>query len=327
MKRVGFATLVLFAGTASVAPPRPAAAHEASVTVVELSEVQSGRFSVRITGSQAQLTETPTPIFPEHCTYTDPLLECGKRGLVGTLSLERLGASQSAALFRIRYTTGRTQVHTVTPAQPTLKLTPIGGTEGFERSLRVVQAYLVIGIEHILLGVDHLVFVLGLIWLVRSRWLLIQTITAFTVAHSITLAVVTVGWVGVPERLVNALIALSIVFVGVEVVRLKRGEVGLTARQPWIVSFAFGLLHGFGFASALTTLGLPSDSLPLALVSFNVGVEIGQVAFVLLVVALGWAYRTLGVIWPRRAELVPPYAMGAIASFWTLDRVTRMFSG
>lgn len=149
------------------------------------------------------------------------------------------------------------------------------------------------GIEHILLGVDHLLFVLGLIWIVRSRWMLIKTITAFTVAHSLTLAAATFGLVGVPERPVNALIALSIVFMGVEIVKLRHGQVGLTARHPWIVAFAFGLLPGFGFATALTILGLPPGDLPLALLAFNVGVEIGQIAFVSLVLALIWAFREL----------------------------------
>lgn len=181
-------------------------------------------------------------------------------------------------------------------------------------------AYVQTGIEHILLGVDHLLFVLGLIWIVRSRWMLIKTITAFTVAHSLTLAAATFGLVGVPERPVNALIALSIVFMGVEIVKLRHGQVGLTARHPWIVAFAFGLLPGFGFATALTILGLPPGDLPLALLAFNVGVEIGQIAFVSLVLALIWAFRELQLRWSRWSESIPAYTIGGIAAFWFIDR-------
>ena len=175
-----------------------------------------------------------------------------------------------------------------------------------------------------LLGVDHLLFVLGLIWIVRTRWMLIKTITSFTIAHSITLAAATLGIVGVPERAVNAAIALSIVFIGVEIVKLHRGQVGLTVRHPWVVAFAFGLLHGFGFATALTALGLPPGDLPLALLSFNVGVELGQVAFVLLVLALQWALRVLTLEPPAWSRNAPAYAIGGIAAFWFIGRMTAI---
>lgn len=326
MTRSGFALLGLtLFGTAAAS--KPARGHDTSVTVVELTEARPGRFTVRITAARAMSNARPKPVFPKHCTFDDPILDCGHEGLVGGLSLDGLGAKQSAAMFRIRFASGDTQVYTLTPSEPSIEISNLGAAEGFSGIVRVFRAYLVIGVEHILLGVDHLVFVLGLIWLVRSRWRLVKTITAFTVAHSLTLAAVTFGYVGVPERFVNALIALSIVFVAVEVVKLKRGEEGLTVRRPWVVSFAFGLLHGFGFASALTKLGFPADRLPLALVAFNVGVEIGQIAFVLLVLLLAWSYRTMQVSWPRRAELVPVYTLGAVASFWTIDRVVRLLGG
>lgn len=319
--------IVALAAASAALLPATASAHDTSVTVVELSEVREGRFTVRVTAARAMSNERPQPVFPAHCTFEDPILECGEDGLSGTLSLEGLGARQSAAMFRIRSASGETQVYTVTPSAPSIELTNLGAAEGWVGVWRVFRAYLGIGIEHILLGLDHLLFVLGLIWLVPSRWRLVKTITAFTVAHSLTLAAVSFGYVGVPERFVNALIALSIVFVAVEVVRLKQGQVGLTFRRPWAVSFAFGLLHGFGFASALTKLGFPANRLPLALVAFNVGVEIGQIAFVLVILVLAWSYRTMEVRWPRRLELVPAYALGTIASFWTVDRVVRLLAG
>lgn len=166
-----------------------------------------------------------------------------------------------------------------------------------------------------------MLFVLGLIWLVRDRWMLVRTITAFTVAHSLSLAAATFGWVGVPERPLNATIALSIVFVGVEIVKLQRGQVGLAARYPWVVAFAFGLLHGLGFATALTTLGIPQTTLPFALLFFNIGVEIGQLAFVFVVLALIWAHHRVEATLPRWGAVLPAYAIGSIAAFWFLVRV------
>ncbi|MCG8443013.1 MAG: HupE/UreJ family protein, partial [Caulobacterales bacterium] len=178
-----------------------------------------------------------------------------------------------------------------------------------------------IGVEHILLGVDHLLFVLGLMWISRTRWMLLKTITAFTLAHSVTLGAVTFGWVGVPESFVNAMIALSIVFVAVEVMNARAGRSTLTLRHPWAVSFFFGLLHGFGFANALINLGLPDAAVPLALLAFNIGVELGQIAFVFGVLALAWSYRVMRVAWPSWSQVAPAYAIGGLAAFWFYQRV------
>ena len=143
-----------------------------------------------------------------------------------------------------------------------------------------------LGIEHILFGVDHLLFVLGLLLIVQDRWMLVKTISSFTVAHSITLAIATLGYARAPEPPLTAAIALSILFLGPEIVRSRRGETSLTIRHPWVVAFAFGLLHGFGFASGLTTMGLPRAEIPLALLLFNLGVEAGQILFVIVVLLL-----------------------------------------
>lgn len=188
-----------------------------------------------------------------------------------------------------------------------------------------MKRYTVLGIEHILAGVDHLLFVLGLLMIVAGPWMLIKTITAFTIAHSITLALATLGFVNMPAAPVEAAIALSIVFLAVEIVNGYRGRFSLTHRKPWLVAFGFGLLHGLGFAGALSEIGLPPQEVPLALLFFNVGVEIGQLLFVLLVLAGLWCWNRLPVTAPRWAILVPAYALGVISTYWFFERSAAIF--
>jgi hypothetical protein len=157
--------------------------------------------------------------------------------------------------------------------------------------------------------------------------MLVKTITAFTVAHSITLAVATLGYASVPAPPLNAAIALSILFLGPEIVRARRGETSFTIQHPWVVAFAFGLLHGFGFASGLTAIGLPQGDIPLALLMFNVGVEVGQLAFVAVVLLLARAFKALEVRWPHSAALVPAYVVGSLGAFWTIQRLVSMMEG
>jgi len=175
--------------------------------------------------------------------------------------------------------------------------------------------YFVLGVEHILFGSDHLLFVLALVLIVRGVGLLVKTITAFTIAHSLTLALATLGVVHVPSTPVEAVIALSIVFVAAEIVRSRRGEHGLTERAPWLVAGTFGLLHGFGFAGALAQVGLPQNDIPLALLFFNLGVEAGQLAFVAAVLCVIALVRRVRLPAPEWAPLVPPYAIGSVAMF------------
>jgi hypothetical protein len=186
--------------------------------------------------------------------------------------------------------------------------------------MQLLATYVFHGIRHILFGPDHLLFVFGLLLIVKDRWMLVKTITAFTVAHSLTLAIATFGWAEAPILPLNAAIALSIFFLGPEIVRSWRGETSFTIRHPWVVAFVFGLLHGFGFSSALTSAGLPRADLPFALLGFNVGVEVGQLAFVLLVVGLERAFRVLEIRWPRWVEALPGYAVGTLGAFWTIQR-------
>jgi hydrogenase/urease accessory protein HupE len=184
--------------------------------------------------------------------------------------------------------------------------------------------YLMLGFHHILLGVDHLLFVLGLLIIVRGPRQLIETITAFTVAHSITLALATLGYASIPAPPLNAAIALSILFLGPEIVRVWRGQTSFTIRHPWVVAFGFGLLHGFGFASGLSTVGMPRAEIPLALLMFNIGVELGQLVFVGLILLLHRASSTLEFRWPRWAELGPAYLIGTLGAYWTIQRSVMM---
>jgi len=184
--------------------------------------------------------------------------------------------------------------------------------------------YLVLGFHHILLGIDHLLFVLGLLIIVRGARMLVETITAFTVAHSITLGLATLGYASVPGTPLNAAIALSILFLGPEMVRVWRGQTSFTIRHPWVVAFCFGLLHGFGFASGLSTVGMPRAEIPLALAMFNVGVELGQLVFVALILLSCRAMQVLAFRWPRWVELVPAYAIGSLGAYWTIQRTAML---
>ena len=214
---------------------------------------------------------------------------------------------------------GRNWTTIVRPSQPWVEMA------ASQTWLETVGSYVMEGVRHILYGPDHLLFVLGLMLIVKGRWMLLKTVTAFTVAHSITLAIATFGYANVPALPLNAAIALSILFLGPEIVRAWRGETSFTIRHPWVVAFAFGLLHGFGFATALTSAGLPRQELPLALVSFNVGVELGQLGFIAVVLAAQQTLRALQIHWKSWVKLIPGYAVGSIGAFWTLERVAVLF--
>ncbi len=189
-----------------------------------------------------------------------------------------------------------------------------------ETIVNTIKTYLVLGVEHILLGIDHLLFVLALLLITPGFKNLLKTITAFTIAHSITLSLAALGYVNFPSAPVEAVIALSIVFLAVELVNNLNGRQTLTSRKPWIVAFSFGLLHGFGFAGALAAIGLPQQDIPLALAFFNVGVEIGQLIFVVAVLG---TIKLLSIYkkWPAYSKKIPAYAIGSIATFWMIQRV------
>ena len=188
---------------------------------------------------------------------------------------------------------------------------------------QVVGDYTMMGVDHILSGFDHLTFVLALLLIVSGTRRLIITITAFTLAHSITLAAATLGLMWIPGPPVEATIALSILFLASELMKVKRGEASMTADYPWLVAFVFGLLHGFGFAGALSDVGLPEQSILLALVFFNVGVELGQLLFVAAILVTGWMLHQLRH--PqllKYAETAAIYSIGGISSFWLIERIS-----
>lgn len=191
--------------------------------------------------------------------------------------------------------------------------------------LDAAQRYTSLGVEHILLGVDHLLFVLGLLLIVRGPWMLVKTITAFTIAHSITLGLATLGFAHVSHRPVEAAIALSIVFLAVEIIHGRQGREGLAFRFPWVVAFTFGLLHGFGFAGALSEVGLPPQEIPIALLFFNIGVEIGQLTFVCVVIGTIWIFKKLRMNKQAIAEPITAYAIGTLAMYWFINRAGQIF--
>jgi hydrogenase/urease accessory protein HupE len=241
----------------------------------------------------------------------------------GTLRVAGMETALTDVLVRFERADGSSRSGRLTAAAPSFRFDAGPG------GLDVAAAYFRLGVEHILLGIDHLLFVLALMILTRGAWPLVKTITAFTAAHSLTLALATLGVVRVPQAPVEASIALSILFVAAEIVRARQGARGLTERAPWIVAFVFGLLHGFGFAGALSEVGLPPQAIPLALLFFNLGVEAGQLLFIGAVLGIvaplrriippppAWTHGT----WVARA---PAYAIGGIAAYWVIARVAAL---
>jgi hydrogenase/urease accessory protein HupE len=232
-----------------------------------------------------------------------------------TLDIQGLQFTITDALVNLTFANGQQIQEILRPGTPSMRV-HLTGTGKLP-----VPAYLRLGIEHILTGFDHLSFVLGLLLLVRSRMMLVKTITAFTIAHSITLVAAALGLVHVSAPVIESLVALSIVFVAVELARYYRGHEGLTVRFPWLISFTFGLLHGFAFAGSLAQIGLPPHNIPLALLLFNLGVEIGQLLFVAAVFAFIGLLRLLPRQLPAWTRWVAPYAIGALASYWMFERI------
>jgi hydrogenase/urease accessory protein HupE len=251
-------------------------------------------------------------------------------GLIGkAVSIEGLSATSTDVLVRVESLAGATQTERLSPTKTAFIIQAVPGAG------EVAATYLRLGVEHILFGFDHLLFVLALVILVRDWRRVAVTVTAFTIAHSITLAAATLGFVNVPGPPVEAAIALSIMLVSVEILNARGGKPSLTARLPWLVAFSFGLLHGFGFAGALAEVGLPQHAIPVALLFFNVGVEIGQLIFVAAVLSLISLSRYVAsqVLKPAliqrtfdRLDVTAAYAIGIAAAYWLVERTTAFFS-
>jgi hydrogenase/urease accessory protein HupE len=335
LRRLRHAAVLLLAALAiRVAIVPVAMAHESRPAYFEITETAPGQYTVLwrtpITAGR-RLPVVPRffegvrnvrdPVVQE---LSDSLLErrwidAGPDGLDGErIDFDGLQLTITDAVVRVNLLDGRSWMAIARPSQPWVEIEATSG------ALATALDFVRQGLWHILSGPDHLLFVFGLLLIVRTPWMLVKTVTAFTVAHSLTLAAATLSYVQPPAPPIEAAIALSILFLGPEILRVRRGETSFSIRHPWVVAFAFGLLHGFGFAGALSAAGLPPSAVPLALVSFNVGVELGQLAFVALVLLLERGVRALGVRWPRPVQLLPAYVVGSLGAFWTIQRLALM---
>jgi hypothetical protein len=335
----------LVAALAAALLASPALAHRLSPAFFGLTETEPGVYAVQwkvsLSGGLAAALE---PKVQQGCSLTGDVrtyvLDEDVRFQHGTMScpggiggrefkVDGLELTQTDVLLRVDYLDGSASNQRLTPTEPSVVI-PVRPS-----SLEVIRTYTVLGVGHILGGIDHLLFVLALLLLVRGLGRLIATVTAFTLAHSVTLAAATLGFVHVPSAPVEATIALSILFLASELARQPLAPAGarlggdaradLTARFPWVVAFSFGLLHGFGFAGALSEVGVPQKAVPLALLFFNVGVEIGQLLFIAGVLSLGWLIRRAAprtpAWWPRAAA----YGIGSVAAFWVVQRTAAIF--
>jgi hypothetical protein len=237
-----------------------------------------------------------------------------------TLSIEGLSAVQTDVLLLVQLQDGSQHSAILRPASPDFTI-PREASKW-----KIAKDYGRMGTTHILEGVDHLLFVLALLLIVNGFGPLLRAITAFTVAHSITLALATLGVIHVPPAPTEAIIALSILFLAGEIVHKHNDQIGLTERWPWLIAFLFGLFHGLGFAGALSEIGVPQAEVPLALLMFNVGVEVGQLIFVVVVLSLMALLKRLPLTAPAGAWRVAPYTIGGLAAFWTIQRVMSFVS-
>ena len=334
LRRVGWRWLLLGVLLVPLAAARADAPRPA---YLELNETAPGQFSVLwrtpvLAGMRLPVVlglpdDTRALQAPSIEVLADSVVErraidAGKRGLAGRrIEFVGLQFTITDVVTNVVLLDGRRLTAIAHPSRPWVEIA------ASQTRWQTAGTYVLDGIRHILFGTDHLLFVLGLLLIVQHRWMLVKTVSAFTLAHSVTLSVATLGYASVPMAPLNAAIALSILFLGPEIVRCWRGETSFTIRHPWAVAFVFGLLHGFGFASALVDAGLPRHELPLALVSFNVGVELGQLGFVALVVGLEQSFHVLEIRWPRAVAALPGYTVGTLGAFWTVQRIGLLIGG
>jgi hydrogenase/urease accessory protein HupE len=311
--------LLLALVLASSLRARPVSAHELTMAEMEVRETIPGEFFWQwsATNDKRPMGDDLKPHWPDNCHPQPNRLSCGADGLKGTLAIDGVGERYSAAIVKVYWLDGQTRAYTLTKAHPAVQL--YGSAEDQRGRGEIAWAYLTLGVEHILTGVDHLLFVAGLLFLVGFRRQLVGTITAFTLAHSITLALSALGVLTLRPPPVEATIAMSIVLVASEALREAPS---LSRRLPALVSFLFGLVHGLGFAGALKDIGLPQSHLPLALLTFNVGVELGQLLAVL--VSYGLVSLPVSQRWLGRARKPALYAIGVLAAYWSWLRLAAI---
>jgi hydrogenase/urease accessory protein HupE len=309
-------------------------AHPLAPSLLDVHELQPGRLEVRWrTPTQRAPGSELGPLLPARCAVVATpspqllgtalearwTLDCGGQSLIGTrLGASDIGSSRADVLLRIELADGRRFQTVLTPEAPDFEVPER------QSRLAVARAYVALGVSHILAGWDHLLFVLGLVLLVKGGRRLVETVTAFTLGHSVTLSLAVLGVVRVPQAPIEAAIAFSILVVAWELGHETERPPTPLGRTPWAMAACFGLLHGLGFAGALAAAGLPVGEIPLALASFNGGIELGQLAFVLAVAAVRAALARLPWEWPERATLVPAYVIGSLAAFWLFDRTAPL---
>jgi HupE / UreJ protein len=330
--RMRIARAVLAIGLALWTASAVVNAHEVRPGSLALMEVGANRFEVVWKlPAVGDMRLALRPRLPDACRESERrgatmvegaiverwLVDCGSEGLAGgVIAIDGLQSTLTDVLVRITPRDGVTSSRLLRPSAPSFVVP--------DRTVvqRIAWDYFRLGVQHILLGIDHLLFVLGLLVIVGDRrGMLFKTISAFTIAHSLTLGAATLGFVSVPALPLNAAIALSIFFLGVEIARQRRGGTSLTIERPWAAAFGFGLLHGLGFASGLSTIGLSSGELAMALLLFNVGVEAGQIGFVAVYLAMQRALAVLDVRPPRWADEGPGYVVGSLGAYWTMTQL------
>jgi hydrogenase/urease accessory protein HupE len=314
-----------------------AAAHEVRPAYLQIDQTGPGRYAVlwrtpllsgmrlpvvlRFPGEVRNVTEPAERELPD--SIVERRVIEAPHGLAGR-RIEFVGLQATITDVLVRVTLADEVVSTmlVRPSLPWIDIEAAAGP------LQVARTFVIHGVDHILFGFDHLLFVLALVLIARDWRSLLWTVTAFTAAHSITLTLATLGFVNVPGPPVEAAIALSILLLAAEIIRIRRGQPSVTARRPWLVAFAFGLLHGLGFAGALADLSLPAGDIPLALLFFNIGVEIGQLLFIAVVILIVASARLLNVPRPvgRYAFATATYAIGIMASVWFAERVAGFWA-
>jgi hypothetical protein len=335
-RRISLLAPLMAALLALLAAASPAAAHEVRPAFLEIDQTGAATYSV--IWKQPTMGDVAIHLVPHlsngwlerqpsdqyaaagFLIKTWKISGAGPAPLDGqTVRIEGLEDTITDVFVRVHLRNNQSLDAMVRPEAPSLKIGFVNG------SAMSMLAFVTLGIQHILTGPDHLLFVLGLLLLVRDRWMLLKTVSAFTLAHSLTLAAASFGLISLPLPLLNALIALSILFLAPEILRAQQGGTSLTIRHPWIVAFAFGLLHGMGFASGLRSLGLTGTALLAPLVLFNIGVEIGQLAFIALVLAMRRSFRLMAIRWPRPVALTPTYAIGILGAMWTFQYSALLF--
>ncbi len=326
--------LVWLAAAAAITPA--AMAHEIRPAYLQIREIEPGAYDLTWkTPAQGDMRLALNIILPEMCidvaeprsTLVDGAVIQRWRttcegGIVGRqVGVENLSQTLTEAIVRFEPLEGPAKTLRVTPDDPSFVI------PDRQAWTEVAGAYFGLGVEHILFGFDHLMFVLALLILVSNFRRLLAAVTAFTLAHSLTLAGTTLGWISLPSGPVEATIALSIMFVAVEIMRVRAGRQSLTAMMPWLASFSFGLLHGFGFAGALREAGVPQDGVGTALLFFNLGVEAGQLIFIMAVLAFMIAWKRAKAPTPHWAWQAPVYFIGICSAYWFLERTWGVFTG